>query len=214
MNSVIPEPQSSQTPHHDDAEASEDKPKAEPGAKEVSSAQRRGPGSAHAEKPPLASAGQDKSSSGTEIEPQAGFALVVDDEPANRDFLVRLLEQAELKVRGASTGAEALAIADELGEKLRLVMLDYQLPDQKGVELLRSLNAKLPKAKIMMATMHDERSIIREAFEGGCAAFLVKPHGFMQLLQMLQKMSDDPAGMDGLDGLIFDMYGSRPWRGG
>ena len=38
-----------------------------------------------------------------------GYAMVVDDEPANREFAERLLQLASFSVKGASTGAEALA---------------------------------------------------------------------------------------------------------
>ena len=42
---------------------------------------------------------------------QAGHALVIDDEPANRDFVERLLQTASFKVNGASTGNEGLRMA-------------------------------------------------------------------------------------------------------
>lgn len=145
--------------------------------------------------------------------PSAVLALVVDDEPANRDFLVRLLQQAKLKVRGAGDGQEALAIAEELGDDLRLIMLDHQLPDKTGAQLLKELRERLPNAKIVMATMYDERSMMRDAFNAGCTAFLVKPHGFMDLFKIIEKVADDPSCLDKLQGKVFDQQGLRDWRG-
>lgn len=142
--------------------------------------------------------------------PPSVAALVVDDEPANRDFLVRLLEQARLRVRGAATGAEALAIAADM-EDIRLIVIDNKLPDMDGVELLRRLRARYPQAVIVMATMLDERPIMTQAFESGCNVFLVKPHGFMELFERLKQI--DVLSPGTLSGLVIDQYGPRPYRG-
>lgn len=142
------------------------------------------------------------------------YALVIDDEPANRDFLMRLLQQAKFEVRGGFTARMALEAADELGDQIKLVMIDHVLPDRKGTDLLETLRQKLPHAKLVMATMHDEPSMIHEAFTAGCAAFLVKPHGFMELFRRVQNVANDIACLDSLEGLVFDQYGPRPWRSG
>lgn len=143
-------------------------------------------------------------------EPAAIEALVIDDEPANRDFLMRLLEQAKLKVRGASTAAEALRIIKEF-ENLTIIVIDNKLPDMDGVELLSQLRPQYPDAKLVMATMLDERALMAKAFENGCDVFLVKPHGFMELFRRLQLPC--PPGTDHLQRLIIDQYGPRPYRG-
>jgi CheY-like chemotaxis protein len=137
-------------------------------------------------------------------------ALVTDDEPANRDFLVRLLEQARLQVRGASSGAEALSIADDL-DNIRLIVIDNKLPDMDGVALLKQLRTRFPQAVMVMATMLDERAIMAQAFENGCNVFLVKPHGFMNLFKRVQQI--DTLDASALSGLVIDQYGPRPYRG-
>lgn len=135
-------------------------------------------------------------------------ALVIDDEPANRDFLMRLLEQAKLKVRGASTAAEALQIIKEF-KNLTLIVIDNKLPDMDGVELLCQLRPQYPNARLIMATMLDERALMAKAFDNGCDVFLVKPHGFMELFRRLQLPSSD----ENLKRLVIDQYGPRPYRG-
>ena len=152
---------------------------------------------------PKASAPQEKSKADA---PKTKTALVIDDEPANRDFLVRLLVQANMEVKGAKTGAEALAIAETV-EHFSLIAIDNKLPDMNGVELLVKFREKYPEAKLVMATMLDERKLMTKAFENGCDVFLVKPHGFMELFRRLQESTDK------LDQLIIDQYGPRPYRG-
>ncbi|MBN1678984.1 MAG: response regulator [Anaerolineae bacterium] len=141
--------------------------------------------------------------------PDKSKAIVVDDEPANRDFLVRLLEQANMEVEGASSGEQALAIVRK-HKQISLIVIDNKLPDMDGVDLLAQLHKQFPDARLVMATMLDDRQLIGKAFENGCDVFLVKPHGFMELFQRLQLSDKDK---NKLTGLIIDQYGPRPYRG-
>ncbi len=140
---------------------------------------------------------------------EAGYALVVDDEPANRDFLERLLRQADFKVTGAATGAEALRAARAVPQ-LGLALIDMELPDATGLEIITTLRAENPEALLIMATMHDDRSLMAQAFKVGVDVFLVKPHGFMELYRRLKEVDSN---MSALRRLIIDQYGPRPYRG-
>ncbi len=140
---------------------------------------------------------------------QAGYALVIDDEPANRDFLERLLQTASFKVLGASSGAEALKVARSIPQ-LALALVDQQLPDATGLEIIARLRADNPEALLIMATMHDERALIDEAFAQGVDVFLVKPHGFMELFRRLKEVDSN---VEVLRRLIIDQYGPRPYKG-
>jgi len=140
---------------------------------------------------------------------QAGYAIVVDDEHANRDFLERLLQTASFKVIGAGTGAAALAAAEKVPE-LALALVDHELPDATGLEIIRKLRASNPETLLVMATMHDSRDLIDEAFAAGIDVFLVKPHGFMELYRRLKEVDSDTTL---LRALIIDQYGPRPYKG-
>ena len=136
-------------------------------------------------------------------------ALVIDDEPANRDFLVRLLQQAKLDVKGASTAADARAIL-ATAERMDLIAVDHRLPDGDGVDLMAELHAKFPRARMIMATMLDDRPLMDKAFANGCDVFLVKPHGFMELFRRIQVAQ--ATGEDTLTCMVIDQYGPRPYR--
>ncbi len=137
-------------------------------------------------------------------------ALVVDDEPANRDFLIRLLQQAQLDVQGAGTAAEARAIVRDAA-RMDLIVVDNKLPDGDGVDLMVELHARYPDARMVMATMLDERALVDQAFANGCDVFMVKPHGFMELFRRIQEAQ--ATGEDTLKCMIIDQYGPRPYRG-
>jgi len=136
-------------------------------------------------------------------------ALIIDDEPANRDFLLRLIEQANYTTHGAGSGKEATSTLDKLEHPPRLIVIDRELPDCEGIELLQQMRKDYPESLIVMATMHDDLPLIRQAFEYGCNVFLVKPHGFMELYKRLTGLEEDPSR---LDNLIIDRMGVRPFR--
>src|SRR5258708_326809 len=140
---------------------------------------------------------------------QAGYALVLDDEPANRDFLERLLQTASFKVMGAGTGEEGLRLARNC-PALALALVDQELPDSTGLEVIARLRADNPEALLVMATMHDDRALIDQAFQSGVDVFLVKPHGFMELYYRLQEVDSNT---ELLRCLVIDQFGPRPYRG-
>jgi DNA-binding response OmpR family regulator len=137
-------------------------------------------------------------------------AIIIDDEPANRDFLVRLIQQAGYDCKGAASGKETRKILEELGGAPGIMFIDSELPDVKGVELVREFRKSYPETRLVMATMLDDRDLIRKAFEVGCDVFLVKPHGFMELFKRLQRLENEP---DVLSKIIIDVYGPRDFKG-
>ncbi len=133
-------------------------------------------------------------------------ALIVDDTHANRDFLERLLKQARFEIFGASTGKQAMQHIAEVDD-ISLALVDMQLPDASGLQITQMIRARFPKAYIVVATMHDERSLMADVFRVGGNCFLVKPHGFMELFRRVTTMSLDHL-RDG-DCTVIDQYGPR-----
>ena len=64
--------------------------------------------------------------------------FVVDDEPANRDWLKRVLEPAGFEVTLASSGHEAIEAAK--AAKPDIVMLDLLMPDVDGFAVVDALS--------------------------------------------------------------------------
>lgn len=137
------------------------------------------------------------------------IALVVDDTPANHDFMVRLIAQTRLSVRGASDGKSALAQVADLNT-LKLAVVDMKLPDMDGLQLTAALRARFPSAYIIIATMYDDTSLMEKAFASGCNVFLVKPHGFMELYKRLTTMDFDE--LRAAPYLVIDQFGLRPFQ--
>ncbi|NWG17280.1 MAG: response regulator [Chloroflexi bacterium] len=133
-------------------------------------------------------------------------ALVVDDAPANRDFLERLLGGAKLRVISAGSGQKALEAITGVQE-IALAVVDMKLPDMTGLQLIPQIRQRFPEACLVIATMLDDRDTMEAAFRQGCHIFLVKPHGFVELFHRLNNgdicdVRDGPR-------LVIDQYGPR-----
>jgi len=136
-------------------------------------------------------------------------ALVVEDTPANRDFFERLLKQAGFEVVSAANGKDALAAISKLSD-LTLAVVDMEMPDMSGLSLTDKLKKALPNTFIIIATMHDEPSLIKSAIDKGCNLFLVKPHGFMDLFKLLTQ--NDISQLVSRKPHVLDQYGLRPFQ--
>jgi two-component system LytT family response regulator len=99
--------------------------------------------------------------------------LVVDDEPLARGKLLRLLADEDgVEVSGeASSFAEAASAIRSL--RPELLLLDVQLPDRSGFELLDEVAVEL-RPEVIFVTAHDEHAV--RAFAVRAVDYLVKPY--------------------------------------
>jgi FixJ family two-component response regulator len=109
-----------------------------------------------------------------------GKVFVVDDEPAVRKALERLLRAAGFEVRLFASSAELLAAIE--GDRPGCLLLDYQMPGMNGLELQAALAARSVDTQIVFLTGHADVPESARAMEGGAVAFLRKPAGGDQLL--------------------------------
>lgn len=100
--------------------------------------------------------------------------LIVDDHTLVRAGIRRLLEalpDVEV-VAEASDADQALANAGQLLPDL--VLLDLSLPGRSGFEVISELRRGFPKMMVVIMSMHDDTSHVREALDRGAIGFLVK----------------------------------------
>jgi DNA-binding NarL/FixJ family response regulator len=99
--------------------------------------------------------------------------LIVDDHAIVRTGLRRLLRGTfEGEVLEAATGREALALAR--GQKLDLVLLDLNMPELGGLELLARLATVVPALPVLVISMHGEPLYVTRAMEGGARGYVSK----------------------------------------
>jgi DNA-binding LytR/AlgR family response regulator len=97
--------------------------------------------------------------------------LIVDDEPAARVRLRRLLEEIEVECAGeAANGVEALERV--AGLKPDVILLDIAMPEVTGLDVARHLPAG-GRPAVIFQTAHDEHAVA--AFEQEAIDYLLKP---------------------------------------
>ena len=112
--------------------------------------------------------------------------ILADDHAILRAGLRLLINsQDDLMVIGeASTGAEVLAEAEKLQPDL--VLLDLNMPGIDGLTALPRLRKLLPDGKILILTMHDDATYLREALQAGAAGYVLKKAVDTELLMAIQ----------------------------
>jgi CheY-like chemotaxis protein/anti-sigma regulatory factor (Ser/Thr protein kinase) len=115
--------------------------------------------------------------------------LVVDDEPANVEWLEGVLKPAGFSVLSARGGQEGIDLAKK--ERLDLVLLDLMMPRVSGFDVVEALHAdeKTRSIPIMVLTAKDLTSEDKRQLNGHVAAVLSRGStGAPDLLDWLQRL--------------------------
>src|SRR6202047_4720602 len=114
--------------------------------------------------------------------------LCVDDHPVVRDGLEAIINlQADMMAAGAAaTGGEALERFLELRPDVTLV--DLQLPDMSGFDLIKKIRDKSPNARIIVLSSHEGDVDIQRALEAGAQGYVVKGIVREELLETIRSV--------------------------
>lgn len=114
--------------------------------------------------------------------------LIADDHTMVRESLVAVLVaggDVEV-VAQAADGIEAL----EKAELTRpdIVVADLTMPRLGGLEVIRRLREKVPNARILVLTMHQEDEYVLQAVRAGASGYLVKDSAASELLAAVRSL--------------------------
>ncbi len=113
--------------------------------------------------------------------------LVVEDDATNRVGLVKLLQYSGLLVDSAETVAAALA---KLRSKPRTVLLDVNLPDGTGEEVLSHIRTNDLPSKVCIITGSADTKRIEDLNRFRPDAIFIKPFAPGELLDWVRKAHD------------------------
>jgi DNA-binding NtrC family response regulator len=110
--------------------------------------------------------------------------LVVDDEKLIRWSVRQKLNEWDLDVVEAEDGHGARQIFTQ--ESPDLVILDVNLPDEKGTELLKQFRNTIPELPVVMITAYGSIDDAVSAMRSGAYDFITKPINFLKLQNAIQ----------------------------
>src|SRR6201981_3728245 len=111
--------------------------------------------------------------------------LIIDDERPVLMTLEALLKRHGYHVDTATTASHGLKLLKSNSPSL--VLLDLQLPDAHGLEMLDRIKAELPEALVIILTAHDSLHNAIESIKRGAYHFISKPYAPEELLSLIEK---------------------------
>jgi len=126
--------------------------------------------------------------------------LFIDDDPSEHRTLAHVLPDP-YTLLSAYTGREGMEVNAREGPDL--VLLDINLPDLDGIQVLKAIAARPTAPPVVMLTGHEEPRVVKEAILGGACDYLVKPFDLAELVGTLR------AAVTGIDARRAAVHGSQ-----
>ncbi len=117
--------------------------------------------------------------------------LVIDDERPILLTLEALLTRHGYEVEATPTAA--LGLKALAAHPTALVLLDLQLPDADGLQMLDQIKTDFPETQVIILTAHDSLSNAIESIKRGAYHFISKPYGPEELLSLVEKALEKQA---------------------
>ena len=142
--------------------------------------------------------------------------LAVEDDPGIANFLVRGLTEEGYVVEHAADGRQAwLRLQSEVWD---LVILDWWLPGEDGIQLLQRFRQKNRSTPVLFLTARDGVTERVHGLDAGADDYLTKPFAFEELLARIRVLLRRPSQTDSIyldyRDIRIDLAQQRATRGG
>ncbi|MDO9549912.1 MAG: PAS domain S-box protein [Methanoregula sp.] len=110
--------------------------------------------------------------------------LIIDDDEGTRKTLTFILKKKGFDVVTAGTGEEGLRLAH--GRKISVALLDINLPDIEGIQLIAPLKEMHPGLSVIMITGFASMENAMRALNEGATGYVLKPVKIDEILSKIQ----------------------------
>jgi DNA-binding NarL/FixJ family response regulator len=143
--------------------------------------------------------------------PERISVLLVDDHSLVRRGFRRILEdEPDMEVAGeAGDGEEAVRLAKQLRPKV--VLMDCALPSLSGLQATRKILEALPETLILMLSMHEEETLVRQALEAGAKGYVLKNAVDLELGSAIRKVAAGETVLDARIAKSSSLKGERDY---
>src|SRR5579872_716696 len=123
--------------------------------------------------------------------------------PALNDLRILIADDHEIVRRGlktvlssrpgwtvcaeAASGREAIALAAE--HRPDIVVMDISMPGLNGLEATRRIRKILPKAEVLILSLHYSDQLVREILDSGARAYILKSDATRDLLKAIEALA-------------------------
>jgi len=111
--------------------------------------------------------------------------LIIDDQRPILMTLEALLKRHDYEVDTAPTWSQGLKLLSS--KSPALLLLDLQLPDAEGLEVLDQIRTEFPGTQVIILTAHDSLRNAIESIKRGAYHFISKPYAPEELLSLIEK---------------------------
>lgn len=118
--------------------------------------------------------------------------LVVEDEPALRQLVVRILRSKGYEVIDAPDGYSALELVEDRSEPVALLLTDLIMPEMTGSELAKRLTARWPETRIVFMSGYVDEEFVELEIKKRGRHLLQKPFHSPGLLKSVREALDAP----------------------
>jgi signal transduction histidine kinase/DNA-binding response OmpR family regulator len=113
----------------------------------------------------------------------SGRVMIVDDNQTNLMLTELILKKFGLDVKAASSGQEAIDLANSI--PFELILMDITMPGMDGIEAARQINQQMLKPPIVALTAHVQPEMIDDYLANGFKGYLRKPIENLELIREL-----------------------------
>lgn len=107
--------------------------------------------------------------------------LLVEDNVNHAEIIERGLGAESFEILHVRTGAKAIEFASS--RTFDVFLVDYRLPDRRGVEVCRRLREEADEALILLVTSIERDELVEEAFQAGVNDYVVKGPSFVDRIE-------------------------------
>jgi two-component system response regulator NreC len=100
--------------------------------------------------------------------------VIVDDHAVVRSGLRLLLDAEDDIETVGEAGTAREAVFEVRAHKPDVVLMDVVLPDRSGIEATPNVLKEAPDAKVLVLSMQDDPSYVRQAFAAGASGYVLK----------------------------------------
>lgn len=116
--------------------------------------------------------------------------LLVEDDPSILKLGAMILESLNYTILKASSGREALRVADEHPGEIDLLVTDVVMPEMNGRDLAEQLKTFFPDLKILFMSGYTEKVIARQSILEEGMEFIQKPFSVSEIANKVRQVLD------------------------